>query len=118
MRILILNFRDLDLPGAGGAEFFTEEIGRRLVQYGNEVTLFTSQFEGSEPKSYRSGMSIIRQGGKYSVYRKGREFVKQHLSEFDIFVDEINTIPFQVSKVSKDKPVMALIHQLAREVWY
>jgi len=118
MRILILNFRDLDHPGAGGAEFFTEEIGRRLVQYGNEVTLFTSQFEGSEPKSYRSGMSIIRQGGKYSVYRKGREFVKQHLSEFDIFVDEINTIPFQVSKVSKDKPVMALIHQLAREVWY
>ena len=118
MRILILNFRDLDHPGAGGAEFFTEEIGRRLVQYGNEVTLFTSEFEGCEPQLNRSGMNIIRQGGKYSVYRRGREFVKQHLSEFDILVDEINTVPFQLSKAAKGSPVMVLIHQLAREVWF
>jgi len=40
LRILLLNFRDLGHPEAGGAEVFTDEIGRRLVEYGNEVTLF------------------------------------------------------------------------------
>ena len=118
MRILILNFRDLAHATAGGAEVFTEEIGKRLVQFGNDVTIFSSAFDGCEPVSYRSGIRIVRRGGKYNVYRKAREFLKEHFSEFDLVVDEINTVPFQAYKVARGKPVVALIHQLAREVWY
>lgn len=117
LKILILNFRDLAHPGAGGAEVFTEEISKRLVRYGNEVTIFTSAFDGSERESIRSGIKIVRDGGRYSVYRKGRRFVKRHGAEFDLIIDEINTIPFQISKIA-NRPVVALIHQLAREVWF
>ena len=63
-------------------------------------------------------MRIVRDGGKYSVYFKARNFIKQHLSDFDIIVDEINTVPFQAKSVVKAKPVVALIHQLAREIWF
>jgi len=118
MRILILNFRELANAAAGGAEVFTEEISKRLVQYGNDVTIFSSAFDGCEEDSYRTGIRIVRKGGKYSVYRNARKFLKEHFSEFDLVVDEINTIPFQAYKVAKGKPLVALIHQLAREIWY
>ncbi len=118
MRILVLNFRDLSNPAAGGAEVFTEEITTRLAKLGNEVTLFTSAFDGCEHETYRSGVRIIRKGGKYGVYRRGRAFAKKNLSDFDIIVDEINTVPFHAPKIARGKPVVALIHQLAREVWF
>jgi glycosyltransferase involved in cell wall biosynthesis len=70
------------------------------------------------PEEYRSGIKVIRQGGKYGVYTRARRYVKSHLSEFDIIVDEINTVPFRIPKIAKGKPVLAVIHQLAREVWF
>jgi len=118
VNILFLNWRDTSHPGAGGAEKFTEEIGRRLASYGHSVTIFTSRFEGSEPETQRLGMRIVREGGRYTVYFKARNFVRQHLSKFDIIVDEINTVPFQIAGIAKTKPVVALIHQLAREIWF
>ncbi len=117
-RILFLNWRDSANPSAGGAETFTEEIGKRLVAYGHDVTVFTSCFDGCELETQRFGMRIIRRGGKYSVYSKARGYVKQNLSEFDIIVDEINTVPFRIRGLAKGKTVVALIHQLAREVWF
>ncbi len=118
MRILFLNWRDSSNPSAGGAETFTEEIGKRLVRYGNNVTIFTSSFDGCEPEDFRFGIRIIREGGKFSVYRHGRAFAKKNLSDFDVIVDEINTVPFHAPKIAREKPVVALIHQLAREIWF
>jgi glycosyltransferase involved in cell wall biosynthesis len=61
---------------------------------------------------------VVRNGGKYSVYVKARRFVKRHLSEFDVIIDEINTVPFQIRRTARGKPVVAMIHQLAKEVWF
>jgi glycosyltransferase involved in cell wall biosynthesis len=118
MRVLFVNWRDTSNPEAGGAENFTEEIGRRLVRLGHAVTIFASSFNGCDAISSRSGMTVIRDGGKYTVYSKARGFVKHRAHEFDIIIDEINTVPFQIHKVSRKKPVVALIHQLAKEVWF
>ena len=70
------------------------------------------------PEEHRFGIRVIRQGCKYSVYTRARRYVKSHLSEFDVIVDEINTVPFWVPRIAKDKPVVALIHQLAKEIWF
>lgn len=82
------------------------------------MTIFTSSFDGCEPEDSRFGITIVRDGGKYSVYAKARRYVKRHLSEFDIVVDEINTVPFRIYSIVKGKPVVAVIHQLAREIWF
>ncbi len=63
-------------------------------------------------------MRIIRRGGKYTVYSKARQYVKHHLSEFDAVIDEINTVPFRINRIVGNKPVFAVIHQLAKEVWF
>ena len=49
MRILVLNWRDIRSPRAGGAELLTHEIAKRLVARGHEVTWFTSETRGVRP---------------------------------------------------------------------
>ena len=47
LRILILNWRDLENPWAGGAEVHIHEIADGLVRRGHSVTLLSSHFPGS-----------------------------------------------------------------------
>jgi glycosyltransferase involved in cell wall biosynthesis len=96
-----------------------EEIGKRLVEnHRHEVTIFSSSYAGGEIEEHRSGMRIVRGGGKYSVYSKARKYAKTHLSEYDLIIDEINTVPFRAKTIANGKPVIALVHQLAREIWF
>src|SRR5207249_1212609 len=37
---------------------------------------------------------------------------------YDVVVDEINTRPFLTPRFVRDTPIIALIHQLAREIWF
>jgi len=116
--LLWLNWRDISNPEAGGAEVFTYEVARRLVSRGWKVTLFTSAFTSSSSEEVVEGIEIIRRGGKLRVYGKAKSYCKTHADDYDLVVDEINTRPFMTPKFLKNKPILALIHQLAREYWF
>ncbi|MFY3741751.1 MAG: glycosyltransferase involved in cell wall biosynthesis [Candidatus Nitrosomirales archaeon] len=120
MRILWYNWRDIKNPEAGGAEVFTHEVCKRLVkQNGVEsVTIFAASFEGAFAEEQIDGVRIVRRGGKYSVYSEAKKFYRRNKDHFDIVVDEINTKPFHTPSFVHDKPIVALIHQLAREFWF
>jgi glycosyltransferase involved in cell wall biosynthesis len=118
MRILILNWKDLAHPAAGGAEVFTEEVGRALVVRGHQVTLFASSVDGRPTCETVGGVEIVRQGSRLGVYRAARRFWSRRRGDFDVVVDEINTRPFLTPHWVRDVPVVALIHQLAREIWF
>ena len=119
MNILIYNWRDIKNPAAGGAEVFTHEIAKRLVSQGHKISLFTATFKGGKKNETIDGVEIIRSGNRYTVYLKAPQYYRQHSSEFDVVIDEINTRPFMTPKFVKDgTPVIALIHQLAREFWF
>jgi len=105
----------------GGAEVFTREVAKRWVEWGHQVTLFTSEFEGCKREEIAEGVRIVRAGGKYGVYRWAKKLYRKRFSKegFDVVVDEINTRPFFAPKfVNSDEHVAALIHQLAREYWF
>ena len=121
IRILWYNWRDIKNPEAGGAEVFTHEVCKRLLHQKNgidSITLFTSSFSGGLQEEIIDGIKIIRRGNKYSVYREAKTFYNQHEKDFDIVVDEINTKPFNTPSFVRNKPIVALIHQLAREFWF
>ena len=120
MRILWYNWRDIKNPEAGGAEVFTHEVCKRLVGHNGveSITLFTASYKGGLAEEKLDGIRIIRRGSKYSVYSAAKEFYKQNHDQFDIVVDEINTKPFNTPSFVHEKPVVALIHQLAREFWF
>ena len=46
MKILVLNWLDLENPQSGGAEVHLREIFRRLVEWGHSVTLLCSGVAG------------------------------------------------------------------------
>ena len=116
MKILILNWRDLENPRAGGAEVYTEGFASVLVERGHDVTLFTSDFGGAR-ESVSNGIRVIRRGSRFSVYRYGRNYVRTFGHDFDVIIDEVNTRPFLAHKYTST-PSVALIHQIAKEVWF
>jgi glycosyltransferase involved in cell wall biosynthesis len=119
VRILIFNWKDRAHPLAGGAEVFTEGVTRALVARGHEVTLFASSVEGRPAEEVSDGVALVRRGGRLGVYREARRFWRrQPPGRFDVVVDEINTRPFLTPRWIHDTPVVALIHQLAREIWW
>lgn len=121
MRILWYNWRDIKNPAAGGAEVVTHEICKRLASAaygGHDITLFTSNFEGGKDEERLDGIRIVRKGGRYSVYGEARKYYSKFKDQFDLVVDEINTKPFHTPDFVKDKPIIAMIHQLAREFWF
>jgi glycosyltransferase involved in cell wall biosynthesis len=105
----------------GGAEVFTREIAKRMVEKGHEVTLFTSQFPNCKKEEVLDGVKIVRAGGRYSVYWNAKKFYRKYFSRerYDVIIDEINTRPFFTPKfVTNGEKVVGLIHQLAREYWF
>jgi glycosyltransferase involved in cell wall biosynthesis len=118
MHILWFNWRDILNPEAGGAEVFTHEVMKRLTQRGHQMTLFTSRFKSCELNENIDGVDIIREGNKYTVYKQAENYLKAYKHHYDVIIDEINTRPFFTPKFVREKQVIALIHQLAREYWF
>ena len=118
MRILWLNWRDIKHPEAGGAEVLTHEVMRRLVQRGYEMTLFCPKVMGRPNDEEIDGINIVRGGGKYTTYGRGRSYFKRNRDKFDLVIDEINPRPFLNPKILDGKPVVVLFHQMIREEWF
>jgi glycosyltransferase involved in cell wall biosynthesis len=118
LRLLWLNWKDIKNPAFGGAEVFTHEVARRLSDIGHKVDIFTSRFQGCLLRESIDGLDVIRDGGKYTVYNKAREYYKNNKSRYDLVIDEINTKPFLTPLFVKERPILAVLHQLAREFWF
>jgi glycosyltransferase involved in cell wall biosynthesis/O-antigen/teichoic acid export membrane protein len=119
LRILVCNWRDLAHPHAGGAEVYTHRVARAWVDAGHEVTWFTAAVAGRPSMDTVDGIRIIRRGGRHAVYRQARLFwERQGRGRFDLVVDEVNTRPFGAQRWARGTPAVALVHQLAREVWF
>jgi glycosyltransferase involved in cell wall biosynthesis len=105
----------------GGAEIFTNEVAKRWVEAGHEVTLFTSAFPGCKKEETLDGVRVVRSGGRFSVYSEAKKFYSKRFKseQFELAVDEINTRPFFVNGFAENgEHVVSLIHQLAREYWF
>ena len=65
MKVLIISWRDINHPEAGGAELYLHELMKRLCSSGNEITLLASRYKGSAEQEIIDGVKVIRKGGKY-----------------------------------------------------
>jgi glycosyltransferase involved in cell wall biosynthesis len=123
MRILVCNWKDLRHPRAGGAEVYTHEIARRWVATGHAVTLFCAAVDGAPPVEDVDGVRVVRRGGRLGVYRAARDYYRScyrgpDSGRFDLVIDEVNTRPFGCPQWAIGTPVVALIHQVCREIWH
>ena len=118
MRILILNWRCPIHPSAGGAELLTLRIAERLVGWGHAVTWFAAAYPGADHDGVINGIRVVRAGSQATVHLHAYGWYRRHAQgQFDVVVDEINTIPFFAHCYTR-LPSVAFILQLAREVWW
>lgn len=134
-KILILNWKCIKHPQAGGAEIVTHEIAKRMVQAGDEVTMIVARPEISGEKMIHSeiidGIKIIRTGGRFSHYWNAYQYYKENSQikgmrfyEIDTVIEEVNTLPYFSKFYTKNKNSennlnhFYFYHQLAREVWF
>jgi glycosyltransferase involved in cell wall biosynthesis len=93
-RILFLNWRDLSNPAAGGAEAYTEQIARRFARAGALITLFTSKYQDAPPYDWSNSYLVVREGGRFGVYRAAARHLRRYGHQYDAVVDFQNGIPF------------------------
>jgi glycosyltransferase involved in cell wall biosynthesis len=114
VRILILNWRDIRSPRAGGAETLTHEVARRLVPE-HEVAWFTSRPRGLRAKETVDGVRVFRRGSEVTTRLFAPAFARR--SHWDVIVEEINTLPYFAPLWARS-PTLLFMAQLAREVWW
>ena len=117
MRILILNWKDIKHPLAGGAETVTHRYAVELTRLGHKLTLFSSSIAGLKSAEIINGVEIIRRGSLYTVHLWACFYYLLYLRQrTDILIDQIHGVPF-FTPLYAHKPILTWIHEVAGEIW-
>ncbi len=116
MRILWVNHRDPKHPEAGGAEVHLNEVCKRLVERGCQVTLLSERFPGSTQAETLDGIDILRSGGRFDSHLYAPIQVSRLGKENDVVVDDIaHAIPWWSGLVTT-RPVVGMVHHVHQSV--
>lgn len=115
-RILLMNWRDLTHPQAGGAELYCQEIGERLAAAGVEVHLVTAAHPDAPVAELVRGVQLHRSGGTFGVYGQSALHLLRHRRHYDAVVDFQNGIPFFAPVfAARGTAVVCVIHHVHQE---
>ena len=114
LRVLLLNWRDLHHPEAGGAEKYLVTVADGLAARGHDVTFRTAAYPGGLPVETVAGVRYVRRGGHYSIYP--RSVLGRRQGAYDVVVDVQNGVPY-LSPLVTATPVVNLVHHVHREQW-
>ena len=113
MRLLAVNWQDIENPQAGGAEIHLHEIFERLVQRGHEVTLLCGGWPGAPSRARHGGIDIHRVGTRHSFPFLAHRYYATALAKQreHVLVEDINKIPLYTPRWGAPR-VMALVPHL------
>jgi len=115
LNILWLNHRDPKHPNAGGAERTIYEVAKRLVEQGNEVTLYCPKWKGSSSQEMLDGIRIVRKGNNFSTHIILPVFLLRN--KFDIVVNDLaHGIPWISSVLLEERNLVFFRHLHARSL--
>jgi glycosyltransferase involved in cell wall biosynthesis len=95
VRLLLVNWQDIENPQAGGAEIHLHEIFGRLARRGHEITLLCGGWPGAPRRARLDGMDIHRVGTRSSFGLLAQPFFRRKLAQqsWDLLVEDINKVP-------------------------
>ncbi len=118
MKILILNWKDIHHPQAGGAEIIVYELAKRLANEGHEVTCFCRSFKDGLPQETIDGINIIRRGNLLTMYLWAPIYYWSLKTKPNLVIDISNTIYWQTPLWAFKSKKVAYLNQLAQDVFY
>jgi glycosyltransferase involved in cell wall biosynthesis len=115
-RVVVLNWRDIRHPQAGGAEQYMHQIARRWVQAGARVTWLTARGPGQSRREVIDGIEVVRAGGALSIYPLTALALLRRYGRIDYVVDCQNGIPFfSPLFVQREVPVVQVVHHVHQD---
>lgn len=110
---MLLDYRDITHPEAGGAERYLHEIFQRVAAQGHRVTLLCASYAGAPPEDRVGNIRVLRAGSKATANFAGaRVALKLARREpVDLFVENLCKIPFLMPALTKT-PVLPIVHHL------
>ncbi len=116
-RLVMVAWRDLADPEAGGSELHAHEIARRWAAAGIEVVLRTSSVHGEPVVVERDRYRSIRRSGRYQVFATApADLVRGRMGEADGLVEIWNGMPF-FSPLWARLPRVTFLHHVHAEMW-
>lgn len=119
LRILVVNWRDLANPEAGGAEVHLHEIFGRIARAGHSVTLLAHRFPGAPPEETVDDIRVVRIAGKYDFNYHVIPYYRKRLraERFDVVVEDLNKLPFFLHRVAESPSAAILHHFFGDSIW-
>jgi glycosyltransferase involved in cell wall biosynthesis len=113
VRILVLNWQDLENPQAGGAELHLQEIFSRIVSRGHSVDLLCSSWKGAPRRATMDGIDVHRVGTRHSYPFLARGYYTDHLARngYDVVIEDLNKVPLY-TPLWGVRNLVALVHHL------
>lgn len=112
MKIVAVNWQDLENPLGGGAETHLHEILERLARWGHEVVLLCGGWTGCPPLATRGGVEIHRVGTRQSFPFLARKYWDRELRDrgFDVLYEDINKVPLYTTRWGVRRVVAVVPH--------
>ena len=116
--ILFLSWRDIKNPKSGGAEVYTHEVLRRLVQKGHQIVHISPIFAKGQKEERIDGVLYLRRGSNISVIAQAMKYYLSHRKEISLVIDQCNTHRFFTPLWLPHSKRAFFIHQMTREIWF
>ncbi len=114
MKILLIEFRDITHPEAGGAEVVLQQVFRRIVAAGHQVDYLCNHYPGAAREELRDGLRILRRGRQpyfnFLVPWVYRRELRRH--NYDVIVEGIDKVPFNMPWFERRVPVACIVPHL------
>jgi glycosyltransferase involved in cell wall biosynthesis len=112
LKLLAVNWQDLENPLGGGAETHLHEILERLAAWGHEVVLLCGGWPDCPPRATRRGVEIHRVGTRQSFPFLVRRYWERNLRrrEFDVLYEDINKVPLYTTRWGARRVVGVVPH--------
>ena len=95
LRLLLVNWQDIENPQGGGAEIHLHEIFGRLARRGHEITLLCGGWPGCVRRVTLDDMDVHRVGTRETFGLLALPYYRLHLKTrtWDLVVEDINKMP-------------------------
>lgn len=119
LHIVLLDYRDITHPEAGGAEQYVNEIFQRIAACGHRVTLVCAGYAGAPVAERIGGLRVLRTGNKatanvavaYAALALARH------EPVDLFVEDICKLPFLLPALTRIPVLPIVLHLFGTTVF-
>jgi glycosyltransferase involved in cell wall biosynthesis len=109
-RVVIVAWRDIASPQAGGSELLVDQLAAGLTARGDQVTLLAGG------PSAEHDYQVVRSGGPYTQFAAAPFAYARHLRDCDVVVEVCNGMPFLAPLWSR-KPMVCMVNHVHTDLW-